>query len=124
MVSQISKGSRVIEAGIATFLVWAWPADSASAQVLTEHLNRGLVEVVTGTTDGNAVRMAEDLANLLDDSTRRVLPVVGKGSLQNIADLKALRGVDMALVQTDVLDRLKAQKSDLSITYIAKLYND
>jgi uncharacterized protein len=124
MVSQISRGNRIVEAGIATFLLWALPTDPASAQALTEHLNRGLVEVVTGTTDGTAVGMAEDLANVLDDSTRRVLPVVGKGSLQNVADLKALRGVDMALVQTDVLDRLKAQKSDQSMTYIAKLYND
>jgi uncharacterized protein len=124
MVSQISKGNRIAKAGIATLLVSVWPAHPASAQLFTEHLNRGLVEVVTGTSDGTAVRMAEDLANLLDDSTRRVLPVIGKGSLQNLADLKALRGVDMAVVQTDVLDRLKAQKSDESISYIAKLYND
>src|SRR5689334_15733829 len=121
MVSEISVGNRIAKAGIATLLVSAWPAHPASAQLFTEHLNRGLVELVTGTTDGTAVKMAEDLANLLDDSTRRVLPVIGKGSLQNIADLKALRGVDMALVQTDVLDRLRAQRSDESISYIAKL---
>jgi TRAP transporter TAXI family solute receptor len=104
-------------------MLWQWPTHPAHAQLLTDN-NRGLVEVIIGSADGTDARIVEELANLLDDSTRRVLPVVGKGSLQNLADLKALRGIDMALVQTDVLDRLKAQKSEQSITYIAKLYDE
>jgi uncharacterized protein len=56
-----------------------------------------------------------------------VLPVIGKGSLQDLVDLKALRGVDLAIVQTDVLDHVKTQRLlgiENSLTYIAKLYNE
>ena len=91
--------------------------------------NRGVVELETGRAAGTSVRIAEDLANLIDDgATRRVLPVVGKGSLQNITDLKLLRGIDAAIIQADVLDYSK-QKNYLPgieywLTYIAKLYNE
>jgi hypothetical protein len=46
-------------------------------------VNRGVVEIETTGTAGSSVRIAEDLANLIDDgATRRVLPVVGKSALQ------------------------------------------
>lgn len=60
---------------------------------------RGVVELETGSANGISVRIAEDLADIVDDgATRRVLPVVGKGSLQNVTDLRLLRGVDMAIL--------------------------
>jgi TRAP-type uncharacterized transport system substrate-binding protein len=73
--------------------------------------------------------MAEDLANLVDDgATRRVVPVVGKGSLQTLTDLRYLRGIDMAILQTDVLDYAKEQRVypgiESSLTYITKLHNE
>jgi TRAP-type uncharacterized transport system substrate-binding protein len=91
--------------------------------------NRGVVELQTGRAAGISVTIAEDLANLVDDgATRRVLPVVGKGSLQNITDLKLLRGIDMAILQADVLDYAAQQNLfpglDGWVTYIAKLYNE
>jgi len=56
------------------------------------------------------------------------LPVIGKGSLQNITDLKLLRGIDMAILQADVLDYARRQDYfpglEGWITYIAKLYNE
>ena len=92
-------------------------------------VNRGVVELETARGAGISVRIAEDLANLIDDgSTRRVLPVIGKGALQNITDLKLLRGVDMAILQTDVLDYARQQNLFPGIenwtTYITKLYNE
>src|SRR5215468_7252096 len=74
-------------------------------------INRGVVELETSGAAGISVRIAEDLANLIDDgATRRVVPVVGKGSLQNLTDLKYLRGIDMAIVQSDALDYAKEQR--------------
>src|SRR5215472_13903959 len=92
-------------------------------------VNRGVVELQTGRAAGISVSIAEDLANLVDDgATRRVLPVVGKGSLQNITDLKLLRGIDMAILQADVLDYAKQQNVfpglEGWVTYITKLYNE
>lgn len=92
-------------------------------------VNRGVVELETLRTAGISVRIAEDLANAIDDgATRRVLPVVGKGALENITDLKLLRGIDMALLQTDVLDYARQQNLfpgiESWVSYIAKLYNE
>src|SRR5262249_6806180 len=92
-------------------------------------VNRGVVQLQTGRAAGISVGIAEDLANLINDgATRRGLPVVGKGSLQNITDLKLLRGIDMAILQADVLDYAKQQNFisglDGWTTYIAKLYNE
>ncbi len=75
------------------------------------------------------VRMAEDLANVINDgATRRIVPVVGMGSLANLTDLKHLRGIDMAILQTDVLDYAKEQRLfsgiEGSVTYVAKLHNE
>lgn len=114
---------------LAAVTVGAWAVAPAAAETLSERANRGLVEVVAGSVYGSSARMAEDLADVLDDgATRRVLPVVGKGSLQDLVDLKVVRGIDVAIVQTDVLDLVKAQKllpgMDSGLTYVAKLYNE
>ena len=92
-------------------------------------INRGVVELETGSSAGISVRIAEDLANVINDgATRRVVPVVGKGSLANLTDLKLLRGIDIAILQTDTLDYAREQQLfpgiEASITYIAKLYNE
>jgi uncharacterized protein len=92
-------------------------------------INRGVVELETGSSAGISVRIAEDLANVINDgATRRVVPVVGQGSLANLTDLKLLRGIDIAILQTDILDYAREQQLfpgiEASITYIAKLYNE
>jgi TRAP transporter TAXI family solute receptor len=100
-----------------------------AADTMTNRVNRGVVEVVTGSSFGTSPRIIEDLAAVLDDgSTRRIVPVIGKGSFQNLIDLRALRGVDLAIVQADVLDEARAQKLvpalESTISYVAKLYNE
>src|SRR6516225_5915997 len=92
-------------------------------------VNRGVVQLETERAAGTSVRIAEDLANVIDDgATRRVLPVVGQGALQNLTDLKLLRGIDMAILQTDVIDYVRQQNVFPGIehwaTYITKLYNE
>jgi TRAP-type uncharacterized transport system substrate-binding protein len=105
------------------------PSSAAPLDQGVAGINRGVVELETSGAAGISVRIAEDLANLVDDgATRRVVPVVGKGSLQNLTDLKYLRGIDMAIVQTDVLEYAKEQRLvpgiELSLTYITRLYNE
>jgi TRAP transporter TAXI family solute receptor len=104
-------------------------ADAAWAQGLMERTNRGVVELLTGGADATSSRIAEDLAAVVDDgTTRRVLPIVGKGTLQNLIDLKVLRGIDVAIVQSDVLDYGKTQKAvpgiESGLTYVTKLYSE
>ena len=71
--------------GLALLLIGVGPAGAAP---LTEtNVNRGVVELETMGANGASVRIGEGLANVIDDgATRWVLPIVRKGSLQNIID--------------------------------------
>jgi TRAP-type uncharacterized transport system substrate-binding protein len=126
------KRSIIVTAIIAALMpltALAGPVGTTAAPSDAVVANRGVVELETGRASGISVRIAEDLANIIDDgATRRVLPVVGKGSLQNIADLKLLRGIDLAILQTDVLDNTRQTNYfpgiESWVTYVAKLYNE
>ncbi len=113
--------TRAIQYGMALGLVLAAGGPPARAADTTD-----LIHVETGTSNGITVRLGEDIANLVDDgTTRRIVPVVGHGGVQNLADLLEGRGIDMAFVQMDVLDYARTQKlfPDLEtrISFIAKL---
>jgi TRAP transporter TAXI family solute receptor len=102
------------------------PYSPQAIEAAKERANRGAVGIVSGGVDGTYVRIAADLASVLDGPDLRVLPTLGKGSLQNLNDLVYLRGVDIAIVQSDALAYAKRERllSDRSIAYIAKLYNE
>ena len=73
--------------------------------------------------------MAVEMARLFDDgTTRRALTIIGLTSAQNIRDVVGLRGIDMAVVQTDVVERARADKSHpdpaSGFSYIAPLWNE
>ena len=92
-------------------------------------VNGGVVGVISGGVTGTYVRIAADLANALDDGYElRILPIIGKGSVRNIEDLVLLRGVDVAIVQSDVLDFYKraelVSNIEGKVRYISKLYNE
>ena len=84
----------------------------------------GVVEIETTGPYDLSVSLTQDLASVIDDgATRRVLSVLGKGSAQNVTDLAGLHGIDMAVVQTDVLNDARRRGAGL-LTYITKLYNE
>ncbi len=122
-------GAAAVVLGLIAFSVCANAARYVATPPAQVAVNRGVVELETGRANGVSVQIAEDLANVIDDgATRRVLPVVGKGGLQNITDLQLLHGVDLAILQDDVLNYARQQNMfpglDFSITYITKLYNE
>jgi TRAP-type uncharacterized transport system substrate-binding protein len=88
----------------------------------------GRTGLVTGNAFGTYARIAADMASVLDDGDQqRIVPQQGHGSLQNLADLLFMKGVDLAIVQADVLARVRADRSmpnESSIQYIAKLYDE
>jgi TRAP-type uncharacterized transport system substrate-binding protein len=112
----------------ATAIVTGGALAAARADTLVERTNRGLVEMVID-GDSTSIDMARDLAGVLDDgATRRVLPAVGYGAVQDLIDLKALRGIDVGIIQIDTLDYAKKHKIlpgiETAMTYIAKLHNE
>lgn len=126
MIPMRSMQSRSLRGAAALLLLLAG-AGTAQAETLAGRANRGLVELMIP-GDAASLAMAEDLAGLLDDgATRRVLPVIGHDGVDGLIDLKALRGVDMIMAQTDVLAAARRNPelaaSAGMFTYIAKLHN-
>src|SRR4249920_1377869 len=92
-------------------------------------LNANTVTLLTGTIGGTYVQFGADLASVLDDDGKlRVLPIIGRGSVQGAADILFLKGVDLGIVRADTLDYLerKGFAKDLKkqFTYVTKLYNE
>ena len=92
-------------------------------------LNANTVTLITGTIGGTYVQIGADLASLLDDGNKlRVLPIVGRGSVQSVADILFLQGVDLGIVRSDTLDYLEkkgfAKDIKRQFTYVTKLYNE
>ncbi|HBK05347.1 MAG TPA: TRAP transporter substrate-binding protein [Acetobacteraceae bacterium] len=86
------------------------------------------IGIMGGEIDGTFMRIATDLTSVLNSNELRMIPVVGKGSLQNIGDLLHLPGVDLALIASDALTYAQANHlypDDLSkVQYICKLYDN
>lgn len=115
--AQVSEGLKAI---------FNYGKDTGSTK---ERLNANTTTVITGTIGGTYVQIGADLASVLDDGDKlRVLPIVGRGSVQSIADVLYLRGVDLGIMRSDTLDYLekKGYASNLKsqLTYVTKLYNE
>ena len=94
-----------------------------------DRLNANTTTVITGTIGGTYVQFGADLASVLDDGDQlRVLPIVGRGSVQSIADILFLKGVDLGIIRADTLDYLEkkgyASNIKRQFAYITKLYNE
>jgi TRAP-type uncharacterized transport system substrate-binding protein len=89
-----------------------------------ERLNANTVTVMTGTIGGTYVQFGADLASVLDDGDQmRVLPIVGRGSVQSIADILFLKGVDLGLMRADTLDYLERKGYTGNIPRPVRLYH-
>jgi TRAP transporter TAXI family solute receptor len=92
-------------------------------------LNANTVTLISGTIGGTYVQFGADLASVLDDGNKlRVLPIIGRGSVQSVADVLFLQGVDLGIVRADTLDYLEskgfAKDIKKQFTYVTKLYNE
>jgi len=93
------------------------------------NLNANTVTLISGTIGGTYVQFGADLASVLDDGNKlRLLPIVGRGSVQSVADILFLQGVDLGIVRADTLDYLErkgfAKDIKKQFTYVTKLYNE
>lgn len=94
-----------------------------------QRVNQGTVGIIAGGVNGTYIRIASDLAAVLDEGDRlRVLAILGRGSVQNIIDILYLQGIDIGIVQSDVLRFMSAEGGfgnlEGYIHYITRLYNE
>src|SRR3974390_2041505 len=88
--------------------------------------NNWTVGVVGGLIDGTYMRFAVELASALDDGDNlRILPIVSFGAASNLDDLLYLRGIDVAVTQSDVFEYFRTVRKianlDRQINYIIRL---
>ncbi len=95
-----------------------------------ERLNDATVTIVVGAPNATGLDVAYDLAGVLDDETSlRIVPIIGKGVAQNVRDVRFMRGVDMGLTHANILAHF-SRTDELGrniisqITYVAKLFNE
>jgi TRAP-type uncharacterized transport system substrate-binding protein len=78
---------------------------------IKEKRNAWTVGVAGGLMSGSYMTFADELAKALDDGDNlRVLPMVTYGAASNVDDLLYLRGVDVAVTQSDVFEYFKTER--------------
>src|SRR5262245_26138876 len=133
---------RILITVITTFilgLVYGWAISPAAAQAIPKSLQEGGTEnaiktrkntwtigVAGGLIDGSYMRFADELGKVLDDGDNlRILPIVSYGAASNLEDLIYLRGVDVAVTQSDVFDYFRNERKtpniDKRVHYIIRL---
>jgi TRAP transporter TAXI family solute receptor len=103
--------------------------DKPNLGSLGERINANTIAIVSGNLNATYLTIAYDLSAVLDDGDNfRILPVIGKGGGQNIHDVRFLKGVDLGITQSILLNTFRRSHEighlDGVITYIAKLFNE
>jgi TRAP-type uncharacterized transport system substrate-binding protein len=88
--------------------------------------NQWTVGVAGGLLSGSNMTFADELAQVLDDGENlRILPIVTYGAASNLDDLLYLRGVDVAITQSDVFEYFRTERKTANlenrINYIIRL---
>src|SRR6266849_6057864 len=88
--------------------------------------NQWTLGVAGGLLSGSNMTFADELAQVLDDGEDlRILPIVTYGAASNLDDLLYLRGVDVAITQSDVFEYFRTQRKTANlegrIHYIMRL---
>jgi uncharacterized protein len=97
-----------------------------------EQPNVNTIGLISGSpnSDDTYLQMAYDLAEILNDGENlRILPIAGIGGPRNIRDVRYVKGIDIGLTQTSILNNFRRSnermgQNENKIVYIAKLFNE
>src|SRR4051794_21109038 len=82
-----------------------------SEWAIKERKNAWTVGIAGGLIDGTYMRFADELAKVLDDGDNlRIRPMVSYGAASNLDDLLYLRGIDLAVTQSDVFEYFRTER--------------
>jgi uncharacterized protein len=93
---------------------------------LKNRKNNWTVGVAGGQMSGSYMTFADELGQVLDQGDElRIIPMVTYGAASNMDDLLYLRGVDIAVTQSDVFEYFRTQRKtpnlDQRVNYIIRL---
>lgn len=129
---------RILTAILMATLFVGWTQmSSARAQIpealeggpeatLKQKKNAWTVGMVGGLLSGTPMRLTDELAKALNDGDElRLIPMVSYGMASNLEDLLYLRGVDVAVTQSDVFEYFRTERKtpnlNKRVNYIIRL---
>jgi TRAP-type uncharacterized transport system substrate-binding protein len=106
---------------VSTLAFGTWPAwvqeipktlqGENSEQLMKDRINSWTVGIAAGNGSGTAFTFVEEMRRVLDDGDNmRVLPIITRGVPANLDDLLYLRGVDIAVAQSDAFEYFRTQR--------------
>src|SRR5438046_532322 len=96
-----------------------------SYEGMREKVNAWTVGLAAGLIEGAPLRLAAEMARVVDDGPNMlVLPIVTRGPTENLNALLYLRGVDLAIINSDALEEYKVEVPDIQrhIVYVLNLF--
>jgi TRAP-type uncharacterized transport system substrate-binding protein len=90
-----------------------------------DKINAWTVGLAAGLIEGAPLRLAAEVSRVVDDGENlHVLPIVTRGPTENLNSLLYLRGVDLAIINSDSLDEYKVAFPDieLHVKYLLSLF--
>ena len=87
--------------------------------------NAWTIGLAGGLIEGAPIRLAAEMARVVDDGDNlHVLPIVQRGPTENVNSLLYLRGVDAAIINSDVLEEYRSQVPDIQrrLAYVLNLF--
>ena len=90
-----------------------------------EKMNAWTVGLAAGLLEGAPIRLATEMARVVEDGLNlHVLPIVTRGPTDNLNSLLYLRGVDLAIINSDVLEEYRIGFPAIRdhIGYLVKLF--
>jgi len=92
---------------------------------IRDRINASTIGLAGGLLEGAPIRFATEIARVVNDGgVTHVLPVVTRGPTENVNDLLYLRGIDVAIINSDSLEEYKSQVPQIGerITYVLSLF--
>ena len=100
------------------------PVASQESQI-RDRLNAGTIGLAAGLLEGAPIHFATEIARVVNEGgDMQVLPIVTRGPTENVNDLLYLKGIDIAIINSDSLEEYKSQVPQIQerIAYIFSLF--
>ena len=90
-----------------------------------DKVNAWTIGLAAGLIEGAPLRLAAEMARVVDDGANLlVLPIVTRGPTENLNSLLYLRGVDLAIINSDALEEYRIAFPEVRrhVTYLLNLF--
>jgi TRAP-type uncharacterized transport system substrate-binding protein len=90
-----------------------------------EKMNAWTIGLAAGLIEGAPLRLAAEVSRVVDDGPNlHVLPIVTRGPTENLNALLYLRGVDLAMINSDVLEEYRIGFPNIRdhVAYLLRLF--